>query len=385
MLSMTLWLLSVLVPLQILIGDQHGLNTLRASAGQARRDRGALGDRRAACRSSCSPFPTRRPRPTASRSTIPYLGSLILTHSLDGDGEGPEGLSRPTSGRRWRFPSSPSASWSASACSCSAWSSASWWLRWRGRLFDSPLFLRACMFVGPLGFIAVLAGWTTTEVGRQPWTVYGLMRTADAVSPSLTGCDVLLSLIGYIVVYLIIFPAGVAGHGPHRPQGAGRRRSRARRPGRGRPAEQADHRRAACQGRGMMDERPQLRTDLDGRSSPSASSSTCCSTASISASASSTASSRTLAVAQPRHELDRADLGRQRNLAGARRHRAARGLSARLRHHHPGALFPDAAHAACAGVPRRRLRVPLPRCRAQDASGTTASATARRSPPSRRA
>ena len=53
-------------------------------------------------------------------------------------------------------------------------------------LFDSPLFLRACMFVGPLGFVAVLAGWTTTEVGRQPWIVYGLMRTADAVSPSLT-------------------------------------------------------------------------------------------------------------------------------------------------------------------------------------------------------
>jgi cytochrome d ubiquinol oxidase subunit I len=85
---------------------------------------------------------------------------------------------------------------------------ASWWLRWRGRLFDSPLFLRACILIGPLGFIAVLAGWTTTEVGRQPWIVYGLMRTADAVSPSLTGWDVLLSLIFYVIVYLIIFPAG---------------------------------------------------------------------------------------------------------------------------------------------------------------------------------
>ena len=56
----------------------------------------------------------------------------------------------------------------------------------------------------PLGFVAVLAGWITTEVGRQPWTVYGLLRTAHSVSPSLTGCDVLLSLIGYVVVYLII-------------------------------------------------------------------------------------------------------------------------------------------------------------------------------------
>jgi cytochrome d ubiquinol oxidase subunit I len=62
----------------------------------------------------------------------------------------------------------------------------------------------------PLGFLAVLAGWTTTEVGRQPWTVYGVMRTADSVSPSLTGQDVLISLVGYGIVYLVIFPFGVA-------------------------------------------------------------------------------------------------------------------------------------------------------------------------------
>jgi cytochrome d ubiquinol oxidase subunit I len=54
-----------------------------------------------------------------------------------------------------------------------------------------------------------LAGWITTEVGRQPWTVYGLLRTADSVSPSLTATDVLISLAGYIVVYLVMFPAGV--------------------------------------------------------------------------------------------------------------------------------------------------------------------------------
>ena len=54
-----------------------------------------------------------------------------------------------------------------------------------------------------------IAGWTTTEVGRQPWTVYGLLRTAASVSPSLTGGDVLLSLLGYMAVYLIVFPAGL--------------------------------------------------------------------------------------------------------------------------------------------------------------------------------
>src|SRR5262249_61103526 len=85
----------------------------------------------------------------------------------------------------------------------------SWWLRYRGRLFDSPWFLWLCMAMGPLGFIAVLAGWTTTEVGRQPWTVYGLLRTADSTSPSLGGGDVLVSLLAYMVVYLIIYPSAV--------------------------------------------------------------------------------------------------------------------------------------------------------------------------------
>jgi len=65
------------------------------------------------------------------------------------------------------------------------------------------------MAMGPLGFVAVLAGWTTTEVGRQPWTVYGLLRTADSTSPSLTGRDVLISLLAYMVVYLIIYPSAV--------------------------------------------------------------------------------------------------------------------------------------------------------------------------------
>ena len=70
-------------------------------------------------------------------------------------------------------------------------------------------YLKACQFTVCLGFIAVIAGWTTTEVGRQPWTIYGLMRTANSFSPSLTGANVLLSLILYVVVYLIIFPTGI--------------------------------------------------------------------------------------------------------------------------------------------------------------------------------
>jgi cytochrome d ubiquinol oxidase subunit I len=83
------------------------------------------------------------------------------------------------------------------------------WLRWRGRLFTSRAYQNACIAMLPTGFIAVLAGWTVTEVGRQPWVVYGLMRTRDAVTPSLTGADVLLSIALYVVVYLIVFGAGI--------------------------------------------------------------------------------------------------------------------------------------------------------------------------------
>jgi cytochrome d ubiquinol oxidase subunit I len=61
----------------------------------------------------------------------------------------------------------------------------------------------------PFGFIAILAGWTTTEVGRQPWTVYGIMRTAESVTPSLTAFDVMVSLALYIVVYLLVYPVAL--------------------------------------------------------------------------------------------------------------------------------------------------------------------------------
>ena len=83
------------------------------------------------------------------------------------------------------------------------------WLRWLGRLYDTQLYLAACQCAIPLGFIAVISGWFVTEVGRQPWTIYGLLRTAASVSPSLTGSDVTLSLLGYIAVYLLIYPSGL--------------------------------------------------------------------------------------------------------------------------------------------------------------------------------
>ena len=77
-------------------------------------------------------------------------------------------------------------------------------------MFDARWFLGLCVLASPLGFFAVIAGWATTEVGRQPWTVYGLLRTADSVSPSVTGADVAVSLAAYSVVYIVMFAAGIA-------------------------------------------------------------------------------------------------------------------------------------------------------------------------------
>jgi cytochrome d ubiquinol oxidase subunit I len=82
------------------------------------------------------------------------------------------------------------------------------WLRWRGRLETTQWYLWIAFLSFPTGFVAVLAGWFTAEVGRQPWVVYGLLRTQDAVTPSLTGGDVLFSLIAYIVVYAVIYSSG---------------------------------------------------------------------------------------------------------------------------------------------------------------------------------
>ena len=79
----------------------------------------------------------------------------------------------------------------------------------KGRIEQSRLLLRATFLSFPLPFIATLTGWFTAEVGRQPWTVYGLLRTADAVTPFLTARTVLISVIVYCAVYTFIFAFGI--------------------------------------------------------------------------------------------------------------------------------------------------------------------------------
>ena len=83
------------------------------------------------------------------------------------------------------------------------------WLRFRGRLETTRWFLWAAFASFPTGFVAVLMGWFTAEIGRQPWVVYGLLRTKDAVTPSLVTADVMFSLLGYIAVYAVIYSCGL--------------------------------------------------------------------------------------------------------------------------------------------------------------------------------
>ncbi len=207
MLSMTLWLLTFLVPLQIFLGDQHGLNTAAHQPAKL-----AAIEARWETQPSfpLTLFAIPDPANETNRYAIevPYLGSLILTHSLDGQIQGLKEF-KPEDRPPIAIPFFAFRIMVGIGFLMLAVVVVSWWLRLRRRLFDSPWFSGLCMAMGPLGFVAVLAGWTTTEVGRQPWTVYGLLRTADSTSPSLTGRDVLISLLAYMVVYLIIYPSAV--------------------------------------------------------------------------------------------------------------------------------------------------------------------------------
>jgi cytochrome bd ubiquinol oxidase subunit I len=174
MLSMTLWLLTVLVPLQIIIGDQHGLNTrdhqpAKLAAIEARWDT----ERRVPL--TLFAIPSNKAESNSFAIDVPLLGSLILTHSLDGEVKGlkdfPADQRPPVAIPFFAF---------RIMVGCAVLMLGlvllGGWLRWRGRLYDAALFLRLAQFAAPLGFVAVIAGWCVIEVGRQPWTVYCFAR-----------------------------------------------------------------------------------------------------------------------------------------------------------------------------------------------------------------
>jgi cytochrome d ubiquinol oxidase subunit I len=207
MLSMTLWLLTLLVPLQIFLGDLHGLNTLHQQPAKLAAIE-AHWDREARAPLALFAIPDHQAETHRYTIEVPLLGSLILTHDVNGVVPGLKEFPRedraPVIIPFFAFRIMVGA-----GLVMLGLVAVGLWLRLRRKLYDTGWFHSALMWGSSLGFIAVVAGWTTTEVGRQPWTVYGVMRTTHSVTPSLTGIDVLISLIGYMAVYLIMFPTGL--------------------------------------------------------------------------------------------------------------------------------------------------------------------------------
>ncbi len=207
MLYQALGLLTVLVPLQIFIGDAHGLNTLKYQPAKIAAIE-ARWDTQSHFPLTLFAIPDEKNATNRYALDVPDLGSLILTHDRNGTIRGLKSFPRSA----WPpviYPFFAFRIMVAIGLIMLALVISAWILQAAGRLQHSRTFLRLCELASPLGFIAVLAGWTTTEVGRQPWTVYGLLRTADSVSPSLSGTDVIVSFIGYAAVYLIMYPVGV--------------------------------------------------------------------------------------------------------------------------------------------------------------------------------
>ena len=136
---------------------------------------------------------------------IPYLGSIWLTHSLHGRVEGLKNTRRDEQPRMvLTFYAFRTMYGLAIIMFCIG--IASLWLRLHGRLFSSRLFLRTLVFMTPSGFIAVLGGWYLAETGRQPWVIYGMMRTVDAISP-FPAKVFLSSLVAFICVYGVLLAA----------------------------------------------------------------------------------------------------------------------------------------------------------------------------------
>jgi cytochrome d ubiquinol oxidase subunit I len=209
MLSMAMWMVLIVAPIQIAVGDAHGLNTLahqpaKIAAVEGHWDNGG---------SDSVPLilfglPDMAAEKTRYAVEVPYLGSLILTHSLHGQVPGLKQFAprdRPNSAVVfWTF--RLMVGMGVMMLLLGFWGL---WLRWRGRLYSSRPFLRFATLMGPTGLIAILAGWLTTEIGRQPWVVYGVLRTSDAVSNH-SALAVSMSLLLFVVMYCAVFGTGIS-------------------------------------------------------------------------------------------------------------------------------------------------------------------------------
>lgn len=206
MFSMAMWMAAIVAPIQILAGDQQGLNTVHY---QPRKIAAIEGHYVTQARAPLILFgiPDEKAQRMNYVVQIPVLGSLIVTRSIDGTIQGlqdwPPDLRPPMGIVFYAF--RVMVGLGTLIALLGFWSL---WQRARGRLYATPALHRAAVVMGPAGFIAVLSGWVVTEVGRQPYTVYNLLTTAASASP-LDAPAVAFSLAGFIAVYFSLFSVGI--------------------------------------------------------------------------------------------------------------------------------------------------------------------------------
>jgi cytochrome d ubiquinol oxidase subunit I len=207
MFSMAMWMAAIVTPIQIFVGDLHGVNTFEHQPAKIAAMEGHYETHTDGAPLILFGIPDDNAETTHWALEIPKLGSLILTHDLNGEVKGL---------KEWDRQDRPPAlipfitfrvmvGLGLLMLAIGMWSL---WARWRGTLYSNKWLHRAALVMGPSGFVAVLAGWYTTEVGRQPYTVYGLMRTADSLSP-VDAPAVGTSLVAFVIVYFVVFGAGV--------------------------------------------------------------------------------------------------------------------------------------------------------------------------------
>jgi cytochrome d ubiquinol oxidase subunit I len=200
-LSMAMWMALVLTPLQMVIGDAQGVDTVSHQPTKIAAMEGLWNTTRGAAMTVLA-WPDMEAETNRFAIEIPHLASLYLTHSWNGEVQGLKAVSRddrpyvPIVFFAFRIMVGIGILLLATAIAGAV-------LRWRGRLYDTRWFQFLAMAVTPLGFLAVLAGWTTTEAGRQPWIIYGRLRTADAIAP-VSAHAVTLSLLIFFLVYNVL-------------------------------------------------------------------------------------------------------------------------------------------------------------------------------------
>jgi len=220
MFSMAMWFLLIVTPIQVFVGDAHGLNTLKYQPAKIAAIEGHWENVEGQKSLPLILFgwPDMAAETTRYKVEVPYLGSLILTHQIDGKIPGLKEFSPEDR------PNSPIVFFSFRimvGLGVLMLLLASWALlaRYRGTLYRSEWLHRCSLYMGPAGLIALVAGWITTEVGRQPWIVYGVMRTKDAVSNH-SVMALTTTLVMFVVIYFFVFGTGVAfmlklvGRGP---------------------------------------------------------------------------------------------------------------------------------------------------------------------------